>query len=131
MKKFFQRWYEKDEYLRAFMNLMADLDTDIQCEIAIDIIMVTADMLERDYKKIIQEIGSYNPADYNRWYDKNPNIHLAIESLKDLNSTQRDAVVKEFSDRILNHHYIKIDEDVDINDLIDEDTNFFGNNPYA
>lgn len=109
MKKHFVRWYEKDEYLKAFMNLLEDLEPDIQCEIAIDIIMKTSDMIDRDYTKIIQEVGNYNPRNFKRWYDKNPNIHLAIESLRDLKEDQRDSIVKEFSNKILSNHYIKIE----------------------
>lgn len=110
MKKFFTRWYEKDEYLKAFMNLMQDLPIEIQCEIAVDIIIKASDMIDRDYTKIISEVSSYNPKNFKRWYDKNPNIHLAIESLRDLTSEQRDEIVREFSDKILNSHFIKLDE---------------------
>jgi len=109
MKQTFQRWYEKNEYLKAFMNLLADLEPEIQCEIAIDIIMKASNMIDRDYTKIIQDVGNYNPKDFKRWYDKNPNVHLAIESLRDLSENQRDEIVKEFSDKILSSHYIKIE----------------------
>ncbi len=109
MKKTFQRWYQKDEYLSAFMNLLEDLEPAIQCEIAVDIIIKASDMIDREYSKIIQEVGNYNPRNFKRWYDKNPNIHLAIESLRDLNETQRDEMVREFSEKILNSHYIKIE----------------------
>ncbi len=109
MKKRFVRWYEKDEYLSAFMNLLQDLEPEVQCEIAIDIIMKASDMIDRDYTKIIQEVGNYNPKDFKRWYDKNPNVHLAIESLRDLNEGQRDAIVREFSEKILSSHYIKLE----------------------
>lgn len=110
MKKFFTRWYEKDEYLKAFMNLMQDLPIDVQCEIAVDIIIKASDMIDRDYSKIISEVSGYNPKNFKRWYDKNPNIHLAIESLRDLTNEQRDEIVREFSDKILNSHFIKLDE---------------------
>ena len=109
MKQVFQRWYQKDEYLNAFMDLLQDLEPAIQCEIAVDIIIKASDMIDRDYGKIIQEVGNYNPRNFKRWYDKNPNIHLAIESLRDLNETQRDEMVREFSEKILNSHYIKIE----------------------
>ena len=112
MKKRYLRWYEKDKYLNAFMSLLEDLSPEIQCEIAIDIIMKTSDMIDRDYTKIIQDVGTYNPGDFKRWYDKNPNIHLAIESLKDLKEEDRVKLVSEFSDKIVNNHYIKL-EDVD------------------
>ena len=66
MKKFFTRWYEKDEYLKAFMNLMQDLPIEIQCEIAVDIIIKASDMIDRDYTKIISEVSSYNPKNFKR-----------------------------------------------------------------
>ena len=109
-KKFFQRWYEKDEYLKAFMNLMQDLEPEVQCEIAIDIIMKASNMIDRDYTKLISEVSTYNPKDFKRWYDKNPNVHLAIEALRDLTPEQRDEIVREFSGQILNSHFIKLDE---------------------
>ncbi len=110
MRKHFLRWYEKNEYLCAFVNLLSDLDVEIQCEIAVDIIMKASEMIDRDYSKMIQEVANYNPRDYKRWYDKNPNVHLAIESLRDLDENQRDEVIQEFSERILKSHYIKLDE---------------------
>ena len=110
MKNKFQRWYEKDEYLAAFMNLMQDLPIDIQCEIAVDMIIRASSMIDRDYDKIIKEVADYNPRDFKRWYDKNPNSHLAIESLRDLDQEQRDIIVQEFCDKILNSHYIKLDD---------------------
>ena len=110
MKKFFVRWYEKDEYLKAFMNLMQDLPMEIQCEIATDIILKASNMIDRDYSKLIAEVSSYNPKDFKRWYDKNPNVHIAIEALRDLTPEQRDEIVKEFSLKILNSHFIKLDD---------------------
>jgi len=110
MKKTFVRWYEKNEYLNAFMNLMRDLTIEQQCEIAIDIIIKSSSMIDRDYDKIIQEVSNFNPKDYKRWYDKNPNVHLAIESLRDLNESQRELIVQEFTDKILKEYPIELDE---------------------
>ena len=67
-------------------------------------------MIDRDYTNIIKEVASYNPKNYKRWYDKNPNIHLAIESLRDLTEEQREQIVNEFSQKIISSHYIKLDE---------------------
>ena len=110
MKKFFKRWYQKDEYLCAFMSLLEGLDMDTQCEIAIDIIIESSNMIDRDYSKIIQEVADFNPKDYKRWYDKNPNVHIAIESLRDLSDEQRDEIVKKFSEKILNSYPIDLEE---------------------
>ena len=110
MKRHSARWYEKDEFLKAFMNLLQDMPIDIQCEIAVDIIIKASNMIDRDYTKMVEEVANFNPKDYKRWYDKNPNVHLAIESLRDLTQDQRDIIVKEFSDKILNLHKDEIEE---------------------
>ncbi len=109
MKKFL-RWYEKNEYLKAFMMLLEDLPQEVQCEIAIDIIIKSSDMIDRNYEKLIQEVSTYNPRDYKRWYDKNPNVHLAIESLRELDEKQKEEIVEEFSERIINSYYSNTNE---------------------
>lgn len=101
MKKQIQRWYEKDEYLKAFMSLLAQMPIDEQCEIAVDIILQASNLIDRDYSKMVTDIGNFNPKDFKRWYDKNPNVHAAIESLRDLTSEQREQIIKGFSDKIL------------------------------
>ncbi len=110
MKKHFQRWYEKNEYLNAFMHLMQDLPVDVQYELAIDIIIKSSSLIDRDYTKIIQEISNFNPKDLKRWYDKNPNVHVAIESLRDLTDEQREYIVQEFTDKILESSNITLEE---------------------
>ena len=109
MKKKFLRWYEKNELLKAFMNLMQDLDIEQQCEIAVDIILKASNMIDRDYSNMIKEVSDYNPKDYKRWYDINPNVHIAIESLRDLEEDQREEIINEFTDKILNNHYLQIE----------------------
>ena len=110
MAKQFIRWYEKNEYLKAFMNLMQDLPSDEQYELAIDIIMKSSDLSDRDYTKMIQEISNFNPKDLKRWYDKNPNVHVAIESLRDLTDEQREEIVQEFTDKIIESSNINFEE---------------------
>ena len=108
MKQASLRWYQKNEYLNAFLNLFQDLSREEQCEMAIDIIIKASSFLDRDYSKIIQEVASFNPNDYKRWYDKNPNIHIAIETLRDLNDEQKEEIIQEFSAEILNSHSDKL-----------------------
>ena len=110
MKKRFTRWYEKNEYLKAFMSLMEDLPIETQCEIAVDMIIKASNLIDRDYTKMIKEVAQFNPKNYKRWYDKNPNIHLAIEALRDLEEEQRESLIADFSQKIINSHYIKLDE---------------------
>lgn len=105
MNKKCLRWYEKNEYLSAFLSLLADLPADEQCEIAVDIILSATQLLDRDYEKVVAQVGDFDRKDYRRWYDKNPSIHTAIESLRDLDDEQRENIIKEFSGKILSSHY--------------------------
>lgn len=109
MRQEVQRWYQKDEYLSAFMNLLENLPLDNQCEIAVDIIIETSTMTERDYSKTLNDIGDFNPKDFKRWYDKNPTLHAAVESLRELSIVQRELVIKKYTDEILNHYDYKIE----------------------
>jgi len=101
MKKQIKRWYEKDEYLKAFMSLLEQIPVEEQCEIAVDIILQASSYIDRDYSKMVSDIGNFDPKDFKRWYDKNPNLHTAIESLRDLSESQREEIIKGFSSRIL------------------------------
>ena len=109
MKKIL-RWYEKNEYLRAFMELLKGLKPEVQCEVAVDMIMKASDMSDRDYTKMIKEVASFDPKNYKRWYDKNPNVHLGIESLRDLTDEQKEKIVEEFSEKIVNMYYVNTNE---------------------
>ena len=108
MKNKFTRWYEKNEFLRAFMNLLQDLPIEKQCEIAVEMIIKASNLSDRDYSKIIAEVSEFNPKKYKRWYDKNPNIHIAIETLRDLTDEQKEEIIQEFSAEILNSHSDKL-----------------------
>ena len=88
------------------MELLQGLTPDVQCEIAIDIIMKASEVNGRDYSKMIKEVASYNPKNYKRWYDKNPNVHLAIESLRDLTELQKEEIIQGFSEKITGFYYV-------------------------
>lgn len=104
MKKKNNRWYEKDEHLKAFMALLNNLDKDIQNEIALEIIMKTSELTDRKFDKMLRDVAEFEPKDYKRWYDTNPNIHLAIESIKDLGEQDRQTVILEVCENILKEY---------------------------
>ena len=103
------RRYDDDIYLSAFIMLFDTLGDEMQRVIANDILNEIPKAIKRDYNKFIKMVQENNSSNQNRWYDKNPNVHLAIESLRDLPEAERDNIVKEFSDKILSSHYIKIE----------------------
>ena len=102
MKKYI-RWYDKDKYLSAFMRLLEDLDPEAQCEVAVDIILKVPKIIEKDYEKFVKIIADYALREYKRWYDKNPNLHAAIEALHDLNDQQREDLINQISNIVLKH----------------------------
>ncbi len=97
-----KRWYEKSVSLKTFMKMLEELPLDEQCALAIDIIIEASSMMDREWDNIIKDVGDYNPKDFKRWYDKNPNLHVAIECLRELDNSQREIIVKRFSGEILN-----------------------------
>lgn len=97
------RWYDKDKYLSAFMRLLEDLDPQVQCEVAVDIILKIPKIVEKDYEKFVKIIADFNPREYSRWYDKNPNLHAAVEALRDLSPKERENLINEISDIVLKH----------------------------
>ena len=102
MKKYV-RWYDKDKYLNAFMQLLEDLDPEAQCEVAVDIILKVPKIVEKDYEKFIKIVADFDPREYQRWYDKNPNLHAAVEALRDLDEAQRESLINQISDIVLRH----------------------------
>ena len=102
MKKYI-RPYDKHKYLNAFMRLLEDLDPEAQCEVAVDIILKVPKIIEKDYEKFVKIIADYDPREYKRWYDKNPNLHAAIEALHDLNDQQREDLINQISNIVLKH----------------------------
>lgn len=102
MKKYI-RWYDKDKYLSAFMRLLEDMDPEVQCEVAVNIILKIPQIIEKDYEKFIKIISDFDPREYKRWYDKTPNIHLAVEALRELEPEQREKLINQIADIILKH----------------------------
>ncbi len=95
------RWYDEDEYLSAFMGLLGGLSQDIQCEIAVDIMLNIPKIINDDLNDYVNEMGKFNPKEYKRWYDYNPTLHSAIEAMKPLTPEQRQTLISSISDIIL------------------------------
>lgn len=104
MKNRNKRWYEQKEDLKAFMALIEALPREIQCEIAIEILLKISSLSDRKYENVVKDVAEYDPSKYKRWYDKNPNIHVAIESIKDLDKEKRETIISDLSEIILKYY---------------------------
>ena len=54
-------------------------------------------------EKFIKIVADFDPREYQRWYDKNPNLHAAVEALRDLDEAQRESLINQISDIVLRH----------------------------
>lgn len=97
------RWYDKDKYLSAFMLLLQDMPADVQSQVAVDILLNIPKIIERDFNKFIRMVAEHNPRQYQRWYDQNPHLHTAVESIRELDPKQREALLNSISDIIIKY----------------------------
>ena len=84
------RWYDKDRYLSAFMTLLETLDEKVQSEVAIDILAAIPKVISMDCVAFLKIVEENDPRKYNRWYDKNPNIHRVVEAIRQLSPDERE-----------------------------------------
>ena len=97
------RWYDKDKYLSAFMTLLQDLPEDVQSKVAVDILLYIPKVIEKDFAKFIKIVADHNPKQYQRWYDRNPNLHTAVESIRELTFEEKEKLLGSISDIMLKH----------------------------
>ncbi len=86
------RWYDKDRYLSAFMTLLETLDEKVQSEVAIDILAAIPKVISMDCVAFLKIVEENDPRKYNRWYDKNPNIHRVVEAIRQLSPDERETL---------------------------------------
>lgn len=97
------RWYDKDKYLSAFMTLLQGLSDEIQSKVAIDILLYVPKVIEQDFKKFIKIVAEHDPRQYQRWYDRNPYLHTAVESIRELSPKDREKLLSSISDIIIKY----------------------------
>lgn len=87
------RWYDKDPEVKEFLTFLQNLDINIQQDIAQDLLQI---ILQETSHNPDWEIGYLNknkPHKYERWYDKNANLHSAIELIKSLDDVNRKETI--------------------------------------
>ena len=96
------RWYDKDPLLKSFIATLESLDEQ------------TIDLLAQDFIQVIMDSGYINvdetigllaktaPKSYNRWYDKNYNLHSCIEFIRTLPEERREELINKFKESCFN-----------------------------
>lgn len=115
MRKY-MKWYDKDEYVSAFMVLLEKLPQNAQIEIANDMLLNLPKVLEKDYDNFINTLSNDNPVSYKRWYDFCPELHSAVEAMKNLSKEKNKELILTISDIFFK--YTSKDFDETMNKLI-------------
>lgn len=97
------RWYDKDKYLGAFMMLLENLPSEIQVEVANDMLLNIHLVLKEKHDNFINSLFETSPIFYKRWYDFSPALHSAVESMQNLNKDQREELILMISDIIFKY----------------------------
>lgn len=97
------RWYDKDRYLSAFMTLLESLSEEVQTQVALDILGEIPKVISTDIVIFMDYVEKNDPKKYNRWYDKNPNIHKTVEAIRQLSESERDALCVNIAEIVLIH----------------------------
>lgn len=108
------RWYDKDPVLKEFMGLLETLDPQTVDILAQDFIQVIMDSGFTNVDSTIDLLNKNSPNQFNRWYDKNYNLHSCIELLKNLPQEQKVQLIESFKESffhlITNIYYEKENE---------------------
>lgn len=92
----FLRWYDKDPILKEFMAFLESLDPPIVELLAQDFIQIIMNSGSIDIDLTIDTLNKNSPNRFNRWYDKNYNLHTCIELLKTLSESQKQQLIETF-----------------------------------
>lgn len=89
----YNRWYDKYENLKSLILLLERVDEDSLELIAQDFIQVIMQKYADRLDSVIKELNNNPPPRYNRWYDKNYNLHTCIEFIKTLDDNEKEELV--------------------------------------
>ena len=94
------RWYDKNPVIQEFMYSLEKLDQESSALLAQDFIqiMLADEKISADgvLKSLIENV----PPGYNRWYDKNYDLHSCLEVLKSLETEHQEQIVSKFNEAI-------------------------------
>lgn len=92
------RWYDKDSSLKEFMNLLESLDSKSIDLLAQDFIQIIMNSGFINSDKIIDMLNKNSSGKYNRWYDRDYNLHTCVELLKSLPNDKKEILLENFKE---------------------------------
>ncbi len=92
----YNRWYDKYPNLKKLLILLESVD-DYNIEIiAQDFLQIIMSKYQEKFDIFIQNMSHNVLPGYNRWYDKNYNLHTCIEFLKVLDDVEKEDLINSF-----------------------------------
>ncbi len=92
------RWYDKDPLIKEFMNALERLDQDTISLLAQDFIQIMLEDEQINTDNALKSLIQNAPPSYNRWYDKNYDLHSCLEVLKLLNPNLQKKIIEKFKE---------------------------------
>jgi len=96
MEEEYLRWYDKDPVIREFMRALERLDQDSVALLAQDFIQTMMEDERINTDGALKNLIENAPPGYNRWYDKNYDLHSCLEVLKSLEPEHQKIVIEKF-----------------------------------
>ncbi len=92
----YNRWYDKYANLKNLLVLLQKVD-DYNIElIAQDFLQIILERYKNEFDTAIQNMAKNPVPRYNRWYDKNYNLHTCIEFIKTLDDSAKEELINAF-----------------------------------
>ncbi|MBQ8886855.1 MAG: hypothetical protein IJY61_04055 [Candidatus Gastranaerophilales bacterium] len=92
----YNRWYDKYSDLKHLLLLLETVDEYNIEIIAQDFLQIIISKYKDEFDYVIQELNDNPPPRYNRWYDKNYNLHTCIEFIKTLEDNEKAELINAF-----------------------------------
>lgn len=92
----YKRWYDKYPDLKQLLLLLEAVDEYNLEIIAQDFLQIILAKYKEKFDITIQQMNENPPPRYNRWYDKNYNLHTCIEFIKTLEDNEKIELINSF-----------------------------------
>lgn len=89
------RWYDKDSEVKSFLDFLQNLDEETRKNIAQDLIQIILKETSENTDIKIDYLNNNKPLKYERWYDKDANLHSAIELIKFLDEKNKKEALQK------------------------------------
>ena len=89
----YNRWYDKYPDLKQLLTLLESVPKEYADIIAQDFLQIILAKYQDKFDDVIKDMSKNPPPRYNRWYDKNYDLHTCIEFIKSLDDSEKTELI--------------------------------------